>query len=123
MLMEDYEYEQRMKAMMGIRENEHFTKELYHEAVDGMVNEDGTKGAHYSLEEVDEIIKKHEIDLGENNIYDFAYCLNMVYSDYFDSIPDNEKSYVQVAKAFLFDEDGPKGKAVRYWVAMKYPCE
>ena len=44
----------------------------------------------------------------------------MVRSDYFNAIPDNEKSYVQVAKAFLFDEDGPKGKAVKYYMAMKY---
>lgn len=121
MLEEEYEYERRLKAVMGVRENEHFTEDLAKEAVDGMVNEDGTKGGHYSVEEVKDIIEKHEIDLGENNFWDYFMVLNMVYSDYYGAIPDNEKSYVQVANAFIFDEDAPKGKAVRYWLAMKYP--
>ena len=43
----------------------------------------------------------------------------MMYSNFY-AIPDNEKSYVEVANAFIFDEDGPKGKAVKYFVAMKY---
>ena len=119
-MYEDYEFEQKMKAVLKIRDNEHFTEDLAKEAVDGMINEDGTKGGHYSVEEVEEIVKKHEIQLGEYCIWDFFYVLNMVRSDFEGSIPDNEKSYVQVAKAFLFDEDGPKGKAVKYYMAMKY---
>ena len=113
-------YDSRLRVAMGIRENEHFTEALYQEAVGEMVNEDGTKGPHYSVDEVQEIVKKHKIELLENNIYDYAYVLNMVYSDYFGAIPDNEKSYVGVANAFIFDEDGPKGKAIKYYVAMKY---
>ena len=120
MINYDDEFTKKMKAVMGIRDNEHFTEDLYHEAVDAMINEDGTKGPHYSLEEVEEIIKKYEINLGEYCIFDFAYVLQMIRSDFEGSIPDNEKSYVNVAKAFLFDEDGPKGKAVKYYLAMKY---
>ena len=66
------------------------------------------------------IIDFTDIQLNENNIFDFGYALNMVYSDYKGNIPDNDKSYVDVAKAFLFDKDGPKGKAVKYYMAMKY---
>ena len=118
--MNDLDYENRIKAVMEIDDAPHFTERVYAEAVGGMVNEDGTKGAHFDLDQVKELIKAHKIDLGENNVFDFAYCVNMVYSDYHGSIPDNDKSYVEVAKAFLFDEDGPKGKAVKYYLAMKY---
>ena len=117
------EYEAKMRTVMGIRENEHFTEELYQTAVGGMENEDGSKGPHFDLDKAKELIEKHEIELGEYNVYDFVYCLNMVYSDYFGFIPDNDKSYVEVAKAFLFDKDGPKGKAVKYYLAMKYGNE
>ena len=116
----ELEYEKLIAARMGLEQNEHFFEELYQEAVGGMVNEDGSKGPHYDIDKVKKIIEDHDIELGEYNVYDFAYCLNMVWSDYKGAIPDNEKSYVDVAKAFIFDEDGPKGKPVKYYLAMKY---
>lgn len=113
-------YEDKVRTRMGLDDNEHFYEELYQEAVGGMENEDGTKGPHYSIEEVRKLMKAHDVELGEYNEFDYAYSLNMVYSDYKGAIPDNDKSYVGVANAFLFDKDGPKGKAVKYYMAMKY---
>lgn len=45
--------------------------------------------------------------------------MNMVYSDYYGSIPDTAESYFKVAKAFLMDKDAPEGKAYRYYKAMR----
>lgn len=115
--------EEKIRTAMGLSQNEHFYEALYTVAVGAMENEDGTKGPHYSIDEVKELIEKHDIQLNEYNIFDFAYSLNMVYSDFKGNIPDNDKSYVDVAKAFLFDKDGPKGKAVKYYMAMKYGVE
>lgn len=44
--------------------------------------------------------------------------MNMLYSDYYGSVPDNVDTYFKMAKAFLEDKDAPEGKAFRYYKAM-----
>ena len=114
------EYNYDIMKRLGLIEANHFTEEAYIEAVNGMINEDGTKGPHYTIQDVERIIKeKKDFQLGENNLYDYAYVLNMVYSDYYGAIENKEEAYVKVADAFIFDEDGPNGKALKYYLAMK----
>lgn len=115
--MMDYEQERAILNTMGLNEPLHFTEEGYQMAVGGMENEDGTKGPHFSLEDVKKIIEKK--DLGEYNIYDYAYVLNMVYSDYYGAIDDKDEKYEKLADLFIFDKDGPKGKPLKYYMAMK----
>ena len=45
--------------------------------------------------------------------------MNMVYSDYYGSIPNDPVAYAKVAKKFIEDKDAPEGKALRYYSAMK----
>ena len=97
---------------------EHFTEELAQEAVSHMENEDGTKGAHWPVDEVKRLIRKHNVDLGEYNIYDAFYVVNMLYSDYYPVVKD-EKNIVKLMELFLFDKDAPEGKALKYYRAMK----
>lgn len=115
----DYCEECRLLETLGIDSPTNFTEKAYYEAVGGMENEDGTKGPHWQVKEVEEIVKKENIELGEFNIYDYAFALNMVYSDYFGAIPDKDESYIKVANAWIFDKDAIKGKALVYWLAMK----
>jgi len=119
--MDDY---LEIRPMFGLCEesplssDNHFSEQSYQMAVSGMENEDGTKGPHWDVNEVSDIILKNDINLGENNVYDYAYVLNMVYSDYFGAVKDEEKAYVELANKFIFDKDAPQGKAFIYWRAM-----
>lgn len=119
-MLEDYLYERRLAAAMGVKQSPHFTEDLYHEAVDSMENDDGSKGPHYDLEKVKELIKEHKVDLGENNLLDYAYVCNMVWSDFSQVIGDKDKDIVEYANAWIFDTDAPSGKAFRYFYAMKF---
>lgn len=119
-MLEDYLYERKLAAAMGVKQSPHFTEDLAQEAVSQMVNDDGTKGAHYDLDKVKDLIKEFKVDLGENNIFDYFYVLNMIYSDYSKVIGDKDKDIVDLANAFIFDEDAPNGKAFRYYYAMHF---
>lgn len=84
-------------------------------AVSKMLNDDGTKGAHWKYEEVEEIAKKHEIE----DVPAFFYVLNMMYSDYYKS-GRSVDDYVVMAIQFMDDKDAPDDKATRYYRAMHY---
>lgn len=71
------------------------------------------------LNEVIAIFRTKGLSYSDFNEYDFAYAMNMVYSDYFGVIPDSTESYYKVAKAFIEDKDAPVGKAYLYYKAMK----
>lgn len=97
----------------------HFTSWKYDKAVSKLVNEDGTYGPHWSFEDVQNVIRSRGIAIEGYNDYDIAYVLNMLYSDYYGSVPDSLDTYIKMTKAFLTDKDASKGKAWLYWKAMK----
>lgn len=96
----------------------HFTKWLLEKALKDMVNEDGTKGPHWTVEQTTNVAKANGIEFKHFNEYDWNYVLNMVYSDYYGAIPNELASYVKVARKFLEDRDVEEGKALRYYLAM-----
>ncbi len=98
---------------------EHFSPWKYDWAVSELENEDGTRGAHWNVDDITAYAKSHGATYKNYNEYDMAYAMNMVYSDYYGSVPDNLESYFRVAKAFLEDKDAPEGKAWKYWKAMR----
>lgn len=62
----------------------HFNEEYARKAVMKMENEDGTRGPHWSLEEITTLASQYGIALGSKfNRYDWFVALNMVYSDYY----------------------------------------
>jgi len=97
----------------------HFTKWLLEKALDKMINEDGTKGKHWSVEETNAVAKQYGVEFTHINEYDWNYVMNMMYSDYYDSVPNDISTYVKLSKKFLFDKDAPEGKAFKYYMAMK----
>jgi hypothetical protein len=96
----------------------HFTAWKYDCAASKFENQDGTTGPHWSVEDVTSVAKTRNIEFTRYNEYDFAYVINMIYSDYYGSVTDNVESYLKIAKAFLEDKDAPEGKAYRYYKAM-----
>lgn len=92
----------------------HFSESLLHKALSCMVNEDGTKGGHWTLEDTTSLAP----ELKHYNKYDWCFVMNMMYSDFYKVLGSDVQMYVRMSKAFLQDEDAPEGKALKYYFAM-----
>lgn len=97
----------------------HFNKWMLEKVLKCMENEDGTMGGHWTLDQTTSVAKNNGIDFIDFNEYDWCYVMNMLYSDYYGSVPNDVSTYVKMAKKFLEDKDAQKGKAFRYYSAMK----
>lgn len=97
----------------------HFNSWLLEKALHEMINEDGTKGKHWSLDETSSVAKQYDISFTKYNEYDWCYVMNMLYSDYYGSVPDDVSTYAKMSKKFLEDRDNASGKALKYYIAMK----
>lgn len=97
----------------------HFNEWLLEKALNDMQNEDSTKGMHWSLTETTNVAKDFGISFDRFNEYDWSFVINMLYSDYYGSVPNDVSTYVKMAKKFLEDKDAPEGKALKYYLAMK----
>ena len=97
----------------------HFNEWLLNEATSKMVNEDGTKGAHWTLEQTTSVAKSNGVQFTKFNEYDWNYVMNMVYSDYYGAVSNDINSYIRLAVKFLDDKDAKEGKAYCYYMAMK----
>lgn len=95
---------------------QHLTHDEAEEWCDSMVNADGTKGCHWTLEQTQDVAKQRGITCDPN---DFWAVMNMMYSDYCQVAKrqsvDTPGFYADMAKAFLEDADAADGKAYLYW--------
>lgn len=115
--MDKYKFE-RHELMYG----PHFNEGCATEVVSHMVNEDGTKGAHWTIEQTTAFANQYGVSLtsGKFNKYDWFVVLNMIRSDYYRFIlgatnSDNPKHFVELAKAWLNDKDVEDGKTWNYF--------
>lgn len=78
------------------------SKEMYEKAVQYFVNPDGSKGAKWSI---DEVKNKTNIDFDSKDytLLDFAYTLNMKYSDIGDIT--STEMLLKYSKRYLEDAD------------------
>ena len=97
----------------------HFNKWLLEKATSDMVNEDGTKGPHWTVEQTTMVARSNGVEFKDFNEYDWNYVMNMIYSDYYGVVPNETASYVKMSKKFLDDKDAPKGKALYYYLMTK----
>lgn len=93
-----------------------FTRETAKEWTDGMVNEDGSRGPHWTLEKAEQIMAQRNIDC---DLYTFWAVLNSIYSDYCAVFKkfniNNMDVYADLAKAWIDDSDAVKDKAAAYY--------
>ena len=79
-----------------------------------MENEDGSRGPHYDMQQIVAASEKAGVHFEDFDEREFCIAVNMMYSDYCKVAkkfvaPDKELHfYVDLAKAFLEDEDGPE---------------
>lgn len=97
----------------------HFNKWLLEKATSQMKNEDGTVGAHWTLEQTNSVAKSNGVSFDKFNEYDWNYVMNMIFSDYYGAIPDDLNYYVKLSKRFLEDKDADYGKAYHYYMSVK----
>jgi hypothetical protein len=97
----------------------HFNKWMLEQALCEMENDDGTTGGHWTVEQTTSVAKNSNINFINFNEYDWNYVMNMMYSDYYKTGGTNSTFYVELARSFLMDKDAPKGKALKYFLAMK----
>lgn len=94
----------------------HLTHDEAEEWCDSMMNADGSKGGHWTMEQTAEVAKQRGINCDKN---DFWAVMNMMYSDYSKIAAkhsvDTPGFYADLARAFLDDADAVDGKAYAYW--------
>lgn len=100
----DYNTHQEMKL----------TKEDIHHWKQKLQNADGTRGEHFDMQQIMHVAEKLGVKMNGFDEKDLCIVVNMLYSDYCKVIkkyvPAEKElpAYVEMAKAFLEDADGPK---------------
>lgn len=97
----------------------HFSDWLLNKALSQMVNEDGTTGGHWNIEQTNNVAKSLDVMFDKYNQYDWNYTMNMLYSDYYGAVPNDALSFGKMAMKFLEDKDAPQGKAFKYYMTMR----
>lgn len=93
------------------------TREDAEEWMRGLENEDGSKGAHWTFEQVRQVMGQKNVSADPISFY---VVLNMIYSDYGKvfrkyGMADKLDFYVDMAKAFIDDKDAVPDKAAAYY--------
>lgn len=88
----------------------HFDEEHARYAVEGMENEDGTKGPHWTVEETTSVANQMGINLRseKHNKWDWYVAMNMIYSDFYKAVvamtgSNNTKHFAELTKAWICD--------------------
>ena len=92
---------------------QHFNKKLCQFAVSKM-NHGKTP---ITKEQVDEILKRYNISLSNNELYDYIYVYNMGNNDFMGSSIADEKHLAMYVKDVIDDEDGYDGIVFNRWYA------
>lgn len=113
------EMEYRKSSKMGgysYSEGTPMTKEMAEEWTRSMRNEDGTKGPHWTMEQVKQVMAQKGI---KYDLAEFYAILNAMYSDYCAVLKkhgvNNIDFYVDLAAAWLNDSDSVPNKAALYY--------
>lgn len=92
---------------------QHFNKKLSDFAISKMKH--GKQSI--SKEKIDEILSKHNINLDNNELYDYVYVYNMGNNDFMGSSISDEKHLALYVKDVIDDEDGYDGIVFNRWYA------
>lgn len=101
-----------------------FTEDDARHWTEHMENDDGSKGSHWTLEQATAVANSIGVHVDP---WIWFAALNMEYSDNFDVAQkyglDRPEYYADLAKAFLFDEDGggPEAKIAGYYHGIVEP--
>lgn len=81
----------------------HFDEEHARYAVEGMENDDGTKGPHWTVEETTSVANQMGINLKseKHNKWDWFVAMNMIYSDFYKQAINGNKDAINTLSTNL----------------------
>lgn len=94
----------------------HFNSWMLEKATKSLINEDGTTGPHWTLEQTNNVARQLGLTFDDFNEYDWNYVMNIIYSDYYGSVPNDNTTYAKMARKFIEDKDSVEGKALHYYL-------
>jgi hypothetical protein len=71
----------------------------------------------YTKEQVEELLKKHNITIDDTSNYDFVFIANMCKADYLKSSVPDEQHLAMFIQDTLSDPDAGDGVTMRRWYA------
>ena len=96
-----------------------FSKKACMYAISKMYKEDSngkrTKIEPKTKEQVDEILKKHGVELKNDELYNAVYTYHMVLADYLGVSVDDERHAALMVKAIIDDPDNKGGNVFVHW--------
>lgn len=113
--------QQRVVSMHGGAEGKRakLDRQMADEWTSAMKNEDGSKGPHWSMEQVKQVLMIHNMD--DSDPMEYWVAMNAMYSDYCKLAKkynvNNTDFFFDMAKAFIEDQDAVEDK-----LAMYYEC-
>lgn len=97
-----------------------FNKAACKDAVSMMRRYDNSSGKKvrpktFEKEQVDDILKRNNVDIEHKGLYNYVYAYNMIMSDYMGNGVDDEKHAAQLLKGIMDDPDNPGGNVFAHW--------
>ncbi len=100
------------EKMMGTSYGTEFTHEDAKKWAEKMVNDDGTMGAHWTVDQTSAVAEANNVKFEHITDWMWNITMNMMYSDYCNVASkfgvDTPDFFADMSKSFLFDKDGPK---------------
>lgn len=104
------------------KETHRITKEMANKWLASMENDDGSTGAHWTIQETNKVAELCNVKFEHIKDYEWNVVMNMMYSDHYHTAKScNKQSDVvffgSLAKEFLFDKDGkaPSERLYFFW--------
>lgn len=94
----------------------HFSKKLAEFAI-GKMKKNKRSLQAISEEQMDEMLKKSNIKIENDYLYDGLYVINMAKADFFGSSITTDENLIKYVKDYLDDEDGYDGIAFNRFLA------
>lgn len=100
----------------------HFNAKACKVAVEGMKKKNAATGKlekidPWTKEQVDEMLKKHNVKLENNVMHDYVFVANMGKADFYKSSLSDEKQLALWVKDYVDDPDAVDGQIFNRWFA------
>lgn len=121
----DFDNQYPMEMLLYMRHNgPHFNRKLCEFAASLMTKENGGQEVHikpYTKEEMDNILKVHNIKIKNNQLYDYIYVANMCKADFLGSSIPDERCLALYVRDVIDDIDASDGTVFnRFYADCSY---
>lgn len=117
----DFDLMPKSQKIYLMRNGWHFTKELFEDAATMMYRKNKQTGKEepvpvFTKEEVEAILRKHNIEVKNKGNYDFVFAAQMCRADYLGSSVPDELHLAMFVRDLCDDVDAADGTILKVWV-------